>query len=435
AHNRLCQLRFLATYVEGMGLEDLEGCEHFFLRSNGLAKLCRYANRFHRQQEIATYAKHFNSFETYANLSKFLCNNYRQALSILKTEAPLQMWMRQEGIDSIERFHKWLGEERSYLEGLKGATKTNEETLEMEYVQKLVNLSASQIAAKWANGVVYRARFQVATVEARHARGGEGTYTPGVSKEDRARRLAEEKMGKDLERVEELEKILNIAERWTTKSERWTATVGAIKKGKYSLTLDALELLIMERIFELTKMNQSQTGYKMRKHIAKALQARSKAVKNMIEHYNDAAAALNPLMPRLSWEQVVEYVFLVDFDILRDTRSEVQSKLWMRPAYWLAMDHYFNILRAHEEIKRLNVEIRRVVTWIRDENQFLRKMEVILRDGEGKSEKEKEDDEHMAVQVRWYQERRGRFNVGHMQRFCELAHTPGFTGSLTCGVA
>jgi hypothetical protein len=68
AHNRLCQLRFLATYVEGMGLEDLEGCERFFSRSNGLAKSCRYASRFHRQQEITTYVKHFDSFETYANL-------------------------------------------------------------------------------------------------------------------------------------------------------------------------------------------------------------------------------------------------------------------------------------------------------------------------------------------------------------------------------
>jgi hypothetical protein len=52
-----------------MGLEDLEGCERFFSRSNGLAKSCCYASRFHRQQEITTYAKHFDSFETYANLS------------------------------------------------------------------------------------------------------------------------------------------------------------------------------------------------------------------------------------------------------------------------------------------------------------------------------------------------------------------------------
>ncbi|KAJ7912620.1 hypothetical protein B0H13DRAFT_2250917 [Mycena leptocephala] len=52
AHNRLCQLRFLATYIEGLGLEDLEGCERFFSRSNGLAKSVRYTSRFHRQQEL-----------------------------------------------------------------------------------------------------------------------------------------------------------------------------------------------------------------------------------------------------------------------------------------------------------------------------------------------------------------------------------------------
>ncbi|KAF8142374.1 hypothetical protein K438DRAFT_2030121 [Mycena galopus ATCC 62051] len=412
AHNRLCQLRFLATYVEGMGLEDLEGCERFFSRSNGLAKSCRYAIRFHRQQEITTYAKHFDSFETYANLSKFLCNNYRQALTILKTEGALRTWMRQEGVDSVDRFHEWLAEEKTYLEGLKGAAKTNEETLEMEFVQKLVNLSASQ------------ARYQVAAAEARRARGGDGTYTPG------------EKVEKDLERVEELEEILDIAERWTTESAKWEATVGEIKRRKYTIALDTLELLIVERIFELTKMNQSQTaGYKMRKHIAKALQACSKAVKSAIDRYNDAACALDPPMPRLTWEQVVEYAFLADFDILRDTQVEVQSKPWTRPAYRLAMDRYFKILRAREEIKRLNIEIRRVVTWIHDENRFLRKMERNLRDGDGKSETEREEDSYMAVQVRLYRQQHGRFDEGHLKRFRELARLPGFTGSLMCGVA
>jgi hypothetical protein len=72
AHNRLCQLRFLATYVKGLGLEDLEGCERFFSKSNALAKPVRYASRFHRQQEITTYIKHFDSFETYTNLSESL---------------------------------------------------------------------------------------------------------------------------------------------------------------------------------------------------------------------------------------------------------------------------------------------------------------------------------------------------------------------------
>jgi hypothetical protein len=106
----------------------------------------------------------------------------------------------------------------------------------------------------------------------------------------------------------------------------------------------------------------------MQKHIAKAIQGRSKAVKNTINRYNDTAAMLEPPMPVLTWEEVVEYAFLADFDILRDTRAEVQSRPWTRPAYRLAMDRYFKTLHAREEIKRLNIEIQRVVTWIRDED-------------------------------------------------------------------
>lgn len=52
--------------------------------------------------------------------------------------------MQQEGVESYAQFHEWLAEEKAYLLSLKHAPKTNVETMEMEYVQKLVNLSASQ---------------------------------------------------------------------------------------------------------------------------------------------------------------------------------------------------------------------------------------------------------------------------------------------------
>ncbi|KAJ7881806.1 hypothetical protein B0H14DRAFT_2565708 [Mycena olivaceomarginata] len=293
------QLSFLATYVEGMGLEDLEGCECYFSRSNGLAKSCRYASRFHRQQEITTYAKHFDSFETYANLSKFLCTKYRQALGILKTEPMLQNWMRQEP---------------------QGRPKTNEETLEME------------------------AKYTVLLADARRTRGDDAPYAPGVGKAELARRHGKEKVEKDLEIVQELERQLDIADRWTTAS-RVVSTTVAIKKRKYLLALDALELLIVKCIFELTKMNQSQTGYKMCKHIAKALQARSKAVRNAIDRYKLSPSLLDPPMA---------------------------SHLGANPA-------------RQEEIRHLNVEIPRVVTWIRDENQVLRRKEAELSSAEGKT--------------------------------------------------
>ncbi|KAJ7160606.1 hypothetical protein C8R43DRAFT_881321, partial [Mycena crocata] len=433
AHNRLCQLSFLATYVEGMGLEDLEGCERFFSRSNGLSRSCRYANRFHRQQEITTYVKHFDSFETYANLSKFLVTNYKQALGILKTESALVRWMKQEGVPSTDEFHHWLEEERAYLVGLKNTPKSNVETMEMEYVQKLVNLSASQcvfLPFWWLtdpDGLYFRAKYNTLAAEARRATGDDGGFTPGVPKAVIAKRHAKEKLDKDLDSVQQLEDLLLIAERWTTASPKWLSTTVEIKKRKYQLALDSLELLIVERIFELTKMNQSQT--------AKALQARSKAVRAAIDRYNAAAMLLDPPMAALSWDQVVEYAFLADFDILRDTRPDVQARPWTRPSYRLAMDRFFKILRAREEIKRLNVEIPRVITWIRDENRFLREKEAELRDTTGKSDERILTDVQMAVQVRLYRERRGRFDERHMQRFWKLGGTPGFTGSLRPGMS
>ena len=70
AHNRRCQLRFLATYVKGMGLEDLEGGERYFSKSNALAASIRHAGIFHRKQKIVEFAKHMDQNETYQNLSK-----------------------------------------------------------------------------------------------------------------------------------------------------------------------------------------------------------------------------------------------------------------------------------------------------------------------------------------------------------------------------
>ncbi|KAJ7475646.1 hypothetical protein FB451DRAFT_1173675 [Mycena latifolia] len=386
-HNRLCQLGFLAMYIEGMGLEDLEGCEHFFSHLNGLTKSCRYASRFHRQQEISLYTKHFNNFEMYANLRKFLCSNYRQALMILKTEPTLKTWMCQEGVASFDEFHQWLQEEKTYLMGLKRMLQTNIDTLKIDCL---------------LSGV----KYNVLIAEARHTRGGDGMYAPRVRKAELARWHGKEKLERDFEAVEDLE---------------WVSTAVEIKKHKYQLALGQLELLIVEHIFELTKTNQSQTGYKMRKHIAKALQARSKAVKTAIGTYNTAAQALDPPMPTLGWDQVMEYAFLADFDILRDTNKEIRSQPWTRPAYQLVMDCYFRILCAHEEIQRLNVEIPQVdlVTWIVDENCILRK-----------SEEQVEEDIRMAAQLHLYRECRGHFDDGHMWRFWALAKTPRFTASL-----
>jgi hypothetical protein len=80
AHCRRCQLKNLTTYVEGVGLEDLEECESFFSKSNTLASRTRYSTPFHRQQAIITYLKHADTVDAYQGLCKSLAS-YRYALA------------------------------------------------------------------------------------------------------------------------------------------------------------------------------------------------------------------------------------------------------------------------------------------------------------------------------------------------------------------
>lgn len=111
----------------------------------------------------------------------------------------------------------------------------------------------------------------------------------------------------------------------------------------------------------------AQAGYKMRTHLSKSLQVRCKTIKKAIARYNTAANALNPPRPTLDWSQVSHYGFLEEFNLLQDSRNDVREKRWSKPAVRETMKLYRRIQRAREEIIRLNVEIRRVHTAIRDE--------------------------------------------------------------------
>ncbi|KIK17256.1 hypothetical protein PISMIDRAFT_15258 [Pisolithus microcarpus 441] len=118
-HNRLCQLDNLMTYVEGLRLEDLEGCEHTFSKSNALAPSTCYASIFHRRQAIMCYFEHNDEMEVYANLTKFLLNNYKQALDLLSNgRVTLEQLMCELGVSDPTIFRQWLDEERVYLKSL-----------------------------------------------------------------------------------------------------------------------------------------------------------------------------------------------------------------------------------------------------------------------------------------------------------------------------
>ncbi|KIY47831.1 hypothetical protein FISHEDRAFT_44526, partial [Fistulina hepatica ATCC 64428] len=126
---------------------------------------------------------------------------------------------------------------------------------------------------------------------------------------------------------------------------------------RYRQAVDEVERLVVQRLLELTKLNMSGVGYKQREKIRKALQARSQAIRKALDRYNEAARSLGHSREALTWVNVVEMVQLGEFELLRESRGNIQSADWSKPAYREATSLYFSVKRAREEVVRCNVEI------------------------------------------------------------------------------
>ncbi|KAF8168794.1 hypothetical protein K438DRAFT_1774574 [Mycena galopus ATCC 62051] len=340
AHNRWCQLQYLATYVEGMGIEDLEGC----------------------------------LFGT------FLVNNYKQAVGILNTEKTVKYAMAQAGVTE-EMMEARLEEEKVYLDGL--SVEPVEETDHMEYYQQLVNLADR------------REKFK-------------DVFAEGSTANGTTRRHAKENYDRAVETV-----------RWTTEDPEWIQAAELVTMRRYQRAINTLEGLVVKRILKLTKVNQSGLAYKLRDHIAKALKARSKAIRNALNRYNTAAAALDPPGRLLTWAEVVDYTFLSEFNILRNPDTTSSIRAWATPAARQLLDSYYKLKRAREEIQRLNIEIRRFVTHMKDKRTFLVQQESEI----------KAQDPVLAFFVR-------KFDDVHSKRLQAMKDKlgPAFTGTLQPGI-
>jgi hypothetical protein len=88
--------------------------------------------------------------------------------------------------------------------------------------------------------------------------------TPGAKDNTRVietrRRHAIENRDKDLATVQALEMRMGVTERWIRGSAESHEAARLLHMRKYQRALDVLEGLVVARVFELNKMNRSQTG-------------------------------------------------------------------------------------------------------------------------------------------------------------------------------
>ncbi|KAG7086817.1 hypothetical protein E1B28_002740 [Marasmius oreades] len=152
----------------------------------------------------------------------------------------------------------------------------------------------------------------------------------------------------------------------------------------------------------------------MRQHLSHALKSRSKAIENALERYNAAAAALG--RRQLKWKEVVDCTFLAEFDLLKDAREDVRDKPWAIPANRELATAFFKYARAEETLPRLHNEIKSLVTWMKEETEYLKGMELYYRPHYPQ----------LCHQIHIHRLQRGRFFDLHHMRLNNIKQLPGF---------
>ncbi|KAI6097730.1 hypothetical protein EV401DRAFT_2062145 [Pisolithus croceorrhizus] len=295
----------------GLGLEDPETCECTFSRSNALTSTIWYASAFHQRQSISGYFKHNDHYKVYANLSKLLYDNYKQALDTI-------CLMKEQDMSNKQVFEKWLVEEKAYLEQL--SHEPPEEMLQMEYWEQLIKLTASMKP--------------------------------------------------------------NIDICWKPEDAEWQCTERLVANREYQRALDCLEGLVVAWIFKSSKMNRGWHRH------------------------------------QLHWDEVIEYAFLLGFDLLRDLQQDISWKPWTVPTAHLMMDWYFKKCHALEEVQHLNIKIHHFVTYIQDEDWYLHTVAV-----------------RSTHQISIHHNLHGCFNTLHLKYLYDISQLPGFTGTFAPGIS
>ncbi|KAG9086850.1 hypothetical protein FS749_003328 [Ceratobasidium sp. UAMH 11750] len=412
AHSRLCQLVWHPLWQSSLGLEDFEWCERVFSYSNAVARCTRHATRSMRHRFIELHFRRWDN-DRYASIGRFLYQNFVQAMSVVQEynahilALPPDAQVTDEEVDSL------IQAEQTYLTNLK--TEPPRDALRVEYVTQLQALEVAEANYTKVWGV------------SPHSITLQENSEPPVSSQSvlRQRRSAQQRLNAVCTAVERLENELEISHRWTLKMPEYVETLQYIKERKYRSAVDRLEFLLLQRLLELLRLNIAGIGYKLRRHISKALKNRSRAIRTAVTRLNSLAKDLGLPQPPVVFEDVLRHQFLAEFDFLRICREDVRNERWAQRSVRDAVEARLRIRRAKEERARVEIEARRLATFMADEEEQLRTLaERLERDG----------DVVHACNVRLYARQRECSNFHNRLWLCKLFSHPDFDGDSSFGI-
>ncbi|KAL0567633.1 hypothetical protein V5O48_014366 [Marasmius crinis-equi] len=300
AHNRKCQLFWHPMYIPGLGLTDFE--------------------EWH-----------------------FAYNQYREALRRLAGLIPLFNKHCQQLQLTPEACEQLLNDKREHF--VRDIVEEPGLAMRLDYAKLLTKLQAQEVVAS-----EFWAIYDKITKDCR------GYSSTDINRACARKNSARKRAAAIEKEVSDFEIDNAIPSRWKLDGPEYRAAVKNMNGRVYRRALERLERLVVQRLLELTKLNMSNTGYKQRVKISQALTSRAEAIKKAIGKYNKAADLLTPAHEHIDWAKIVQMVSLADFDLLKHPDLNLGELTWAQERYREVMHEHFQILRAQEEITRLNAE-------------------------------------------------------------------------------
>ena len=257
SHNFQCQLKNHPRAVEGMGLEDFETMERVFSSSNSLASVIRYASPYRRRLFIDFFFRQWDE-DKYLNSGTFILNNYLQALKVLDEDVRALEDAKTSLNFTEEDMDRWEQEQTAFFNSL--GKEPESTTLKVEYVELLQTLQAAEAVRGGANSSLYShiGAFVVETPSA--TKEGYSKATSATMRLETSRRLAHERYETALQDVVAMEVRLNVHRRWVSSDPEYVDMLKYISERRYHRAADKVHQLMIQRLFELHKLNVSGTG-------------------------------------------------------------------------------------------------------------------------------------------------------------------------------
>ncbi|KAG1726020.1 uncharacterized protein EDB91DRAFT_1086933 [Suillus paluster] len=376
AHNCCCQLQNHPLYLEGFGNEDLETCERIFSSYNSAAVLIRHVSHFHWKQFLDL---HFDQWDCdkYLELSRFLCNNYVQALKIIEDYMALLEEFKSWKSLADQDFIQWHQEEVEFLSNL--AIEPPSDVLAVAYIEELEKLRLTESAYGSVTSVPFLTYTPMSF-----------TQTSGLNASARRQsRTVEAECASVLCRYELQMNVVDDFEQWNGINERWT-----IAHPEYTQALKYSH----ERCFIWT----------------------ANLVGTALEKYNKLAPLQTPPRPVLDYSKVVGYATLGEFSLLKYSRHDLLSKPWAVPDNREMAARYFKVVRLHKEITRLNVKICCLDAWVEyDDAKVLEVIETLTVE---------EADSLLAAEFRQQYNERHRINNIYHHHLNKIRYLKGYSG-------